>query len=42
MILIAWDQKDCVHVTIGKHGAAGNLSTVINEVSFPHGEAREV
>jgi hypothetical protein len=42
MFLIARDKKCGVHVTIGKHGAACDFPTIIDEVTFPHRKARAV
>ena len=42
MIVVARDEDDRVHVTIGKDGAAGDFPRVIDEVTFPHRKARAV
>jgi hypothetical protein len=42
MVIVAGDEEDRVHVTIGKDGAAGDFPSVIDEVAFPHRKARAV
>src|ERR1019366_5301878 len=42
VIAVARDQQDCVHVTIGKHPLASNLSTIVNVVPDPHRKAGAV
>jgi hypothetical protein len=42
MMFIAGDEDDCVQVTIGKHGAAGDFPAVIDEVTFSHRKASAV